>query len=370
MEGPSQRSRSEADKIINGAIPVGSCTLQSGTIGASLTGTGDLKKTGSGTLTLSAANSYQGNTIVSGGTLIVGHCDALPSTTSLTISGDACVVLESSLAQAIELTGLVFDLGSSSLAGASSADQSPDVAEDAVALRPESTPAEMVSSELATIAAIDDLVPTVVATLSPAVELPATSDIVLPVSASSTVAVATPTPASSASNQILAVNQVLPAMAIASQVSNAGWPTNGRLVDRNVRPVVCDITCRSSNNGSIPIQTNRRGPCLTGPNMAQSRPATSGIVVPVVVSRPESETERMCFTARTDSAASQVYGLLPLVDTWKGQHSVQTPETVERVSLDRASLWDLMGVSRKRRLAKRPDPGAAATDAILLQGAW
>lgn len=49
-------------------------------------GTGTLTKAGSGTLTLSAENSYSGSTIVTTGTLALGHPSALLSTSSLTLA--------------------------------------------------------------------------------------------------------------------------------------------------------------------------------------------------------------------------------------------------------------------------------------------
>ena len=52
------------------------------------TGTGTLTKDGSGILTLSAANTYSGGTILSAGTLVLGNSSALgPTTSSLTVNG-------------------------------------------------------------------------------------------------------------------------------------------------------------------------------------------------------------------------------------------------------------------------------------------
>ena len=54
-------------------------------LAGSLTGAGGLAKIGSGSVTLSGTNSYQGGTVVSAGTLIVTSANALPSGTSLTV---------------------------------------------------------------------------------------------------------------------------------------------------------------------------------------------------------------------------------------------------------------------------------------------
>ena len=48
-----------------------------------------VSKTGGGTVTLSAAGSYSGTTTISAGTLAAGIANALPSTTALTIAGNA-----------------------------------------------------------------------------------------------------------------------------------------------------------------------------------------------------------------------------------------------------------------------------------------
>ncbi len=68
-----------------GSIASSSFTIQRGTIGASLTGSGGLSKTGSDTAALSGSNSYKGGTTVAAGTLVVTSPAALPTGTVLTI---------------------------------------------------------------------------------------------------------------------------------------------------------------------------------------------------------------------------------------------------------------------------------------------
>ena len=62
--------------------------LQSGTVSAVLSGTGAVTKTTAGTVTLSGANVYHGNTTVSGGTLAIAGAGTLGATNSqTTVSG-------------------------------------------------------------------------------------------------------------------------------------------------------------------------------------------------------------------------------------------------------------------------------------------
>ena len=61
--------------------------LQAGAVGAILGGGVGLNKSGSGTVTLSGANSYGGGTTVTGGTLALSGAGALPSGTTLFIDG-------------------------------------------------------------------------------------------------------------------------------------------------------------------------------------------------------------------------------------------------------------------------------------------
>ncbi|WP_415878618.1 autotransporter-associated beta strand repeat-containing protein [Methylomonas sp. TEB] len=61
--------------------------VQAGTISAKLGGSVGLNKTTAGTVTLSGANTYTGNTQVSAGTLALGASDVLANTSSLIVNG-------------------------------------------------------------------------------------------------------------------------------------------------------------------------------------------------------------------------------------------------------------------------------------------
>jgi autotransporter-associated beta strand protein len=81
------------------------------TLTTAVTGAGTLTKTGNATLILSAANSYQGATVVRAGELRAAVAGALPATTSLQIDAAATVTLQA----AQQITGLfgtgLLDLG-------------------------------------------------------------------------------------------------------------------------------------------------------------------------------------------------------------------------------------------------------------------
>src|SRR5262249_49395035 len=66
----------------------GGFALQSGTVSTVLAGTGAVNKTGVGTVTLSGANTYSGNTTVSGGTLALTGAGTLGGNAgTTTVSG-------------------------------------------------------------------------------------------------------------------------------------------------------------------------------------------------------------------------------------------------------------------------------------------
>jgi autotransporter-associated beta strand protein len=81
-------------RITDGTLLSDSYTVESGTVDASLAGVGGLTKTGSGTVTLSAANSYAGGTTVSAGTLVITNAAGLPAGTSLTIGAGGGTVFD------------------------------------------------------------------------------------------------------------------------------------------------------------------------------------------------------------------------------------------------------------------------------------
>ena len=91
-------------QIINGTFTnnAGTYDLQSGTMGTVLSGSNVLTKTGAGTVTLNAANTYTGNTTISAGTLALGASGSFanspvinlgtsgsPGTLNLTAKGSA-----------------------------------------------------------------------------------------------------------------------------------------------------------------------------------------------------------------------------------------------------------------------------------------
>ncbi len=77
---------------VNMTLQGGSHTFDDGgetlTVSGNLSGFGGLTKSGSGTLVLSGTNTYQGDTDVASGTLLVAAPYALPDRTNLTV-GDA-----------------------------------------------------------------------------------------------------------------------------------------------------------------------------------------------------------------------------------------------------------------------------------------
>ena len=127
------------DFVVSGngiVVPAGGMTI-SVAAGATcrldipLTGSGGLYQVGEGQLTLHSPNGYAKATTVSSGTLVVGNANAIPPGGSLTIGSAGAVVLASGLTQAIQLSGLSFEVGlpASSSAAATYA-ASPTVSEE------------------------------------------------------------------------------------------------------------------------------------------------------------------------------------------------------------------------------------------------
>ena len=103
---------------INGGDPITSATVPALTIAANVSG--GLTKSGAGTLTLAAANTYTGNTLVNTGTLALGHLNALQfSTLDTGISGAQAVTFTVAGTNTYNLGGLqgadALNAGSNSL---------------------------------------------------------------------------------------------------------------------------------------------------------------------------------------------------------------------------------------------------------------
>jgi autotransporter-associated beta strand protein len=75
--------------IQDGTLTGSSYTGKSGTVSAVLAGAGALNQTGSGTLTLSGANTYRGNTTVSAGVLALGSAGSINNSPLITVAAGA-----------------------------------------------------------------------------------------------------------------------------------------------------------------------------------------------------------------------------------------------------------------------------------------
>ncbi len=103
--------------VINGTLANGGNTLTvsggfNSNFGNSISGTGGLIKSGSGTLTLSASNSYSGGTTVNAGLLVLGHAAAV-GTGGLAITNSAATNLSPGLSSPVVLSSLSINGGSS-----------------------------------------------------------------------------------------------------------------------------------------------------------------------------------------------------------------------------------------------------------------
>ena len=86
--------------------------ISQGTAGGTLTlsgvisGEGGLTKVGSGTLKLSGANSYTGNTVVNEGTLLVSGADSLTSTSLVTVNGGGNLQFDAALGSSAQSSAI------------------------------------------------------------------------------------------------------------------------------------------------------------------------------------------------------------------------------------------------------------------------
>lgn len=103
------------------SLALGSGTLTAGgatsSFGGVISGTGGLVKTGGGTLTLSAAQTYSGNTRVEAGSLLIvdESLDALPDANTLTLAGGTFGISPTTIAYANETLGVLTVEADSSL---------------------------------------------------------------------------------------------------------------------------------------------------------------------------------------------------------------------------------------------------------------
>ena len=88
------------DNLISGTVNTsgGSLVARQGDFNGTISGTGGLTKTGNGTLTLNTANSYTGNTIVGGGTLVVAAAGATGSASPIRLVNDGKLEAASNVA--------------------------------------------------------------------------------------------------------------------------------------------------------------------------------------------------------------------------------------------------------------------------------
>jgi autotransporter-associated beta strand protein len=88
----------------NGSTVTLDSTFGSFTLGSQITGTNSLMKSGSGTATLNAANTFDGTTAVNQGTLAVGAAGSLNSTASIAVAAGATLRYNSSTALTVAAT--------------------------------------------------------------------------------------------------------------------------------------------------------------------------------------------------------------------------------------------------------------------------
>jgi fibronectin-binding autotransporter adhesin len=75
--------------VRTGALDTTALSVEAGDFAGAIQGAGELQKTGTGTLTLRGASTYQGNTGVAGGALLLAGAGALPTTSALNVLSGA-----------------------------------------------------------------------------------------------------------------------------------------------------------------------------------------------------------------------------------------------------------------------------------------
>ncbi len=117
LSAAQQFNAASGNLAVNGTIATGGNALtvtgsSNTTLAGIVSGTGRLAKSGAGTLTLSANNTYSGGTTVSAGTLVAGHVNALGSG-GLTINSTATTRLQAGLNGPVQLPTLSIAGGAS-----------------------------------------------------------------------------------------------------------------------------------------------------------------------------------------------------------------------------------------------------------------
>lgn len=87
------------------------------TIASPLGGTGGFTKKGNGTLKLSAANTYTGNTVVNEGTLLVSGAESLTSSSGVTVNGGGNLQFDASLGSSARAKAITLASGGDEQAG-------------------------------------------------------------------------------------------------------------------------------------------------------------------------------------------------------------------------------------------------------------
>jgi autotransporter-associated beta strand protein len=107
FKNPLDLNGNRNNRSYDGTAPI------DGRISGSISGTGNLTKINDGVLSLAAANSYMGNTIVQGGMLQLDHQNALPSASNLQLGSGGVLAIGADTAPGDPASDFARDLGTS-----------------------------------------------------------------------------------------------------------------------------------------------------------------------------------------------------------------------------------------------------------------